>query len=172
MILCSIFQGKHIPTIQENEIKNKISDNLIEINKLIKNRNTTIKLEELGNIKENLYLISELLKTKIENKNQSTSTKIYYIKLKSRNKEYYKIGITKYNILTRFRKENPFQVKIDKVIFEINYDNAEILEEKILSLNKSYKLNPNYKNIKNKILESGNTEIFKHDILKLDSNLQ
>jgi len=90
--------------------------------------------------------------------------KLYYLEIQHHEKLYYKIGITNFDVKSRFKSKNDMD-KI-KIIFEIDFDlaiNALIIEQKIIKKNKQYITDQN-------ILSSGNTEIFNIDIN--DINLQ
>ena len=85
-------------------------------------------------------------------------TILYYVEFIYKNKAFYKIGITKHNILKRFRADKKY---FSKIIFNKSFENGKIafeLEQEILN---KYDI---YKARKVTFLRGGNSELFKVDI--------
>lgn len=88
---------------------------------------------------------------------------LYYLKINQG--QAYKIGITNLSVNERFQKSDLAKIEIIKIIkYEIGAD-AKAEESKILNRYKKHK----YKG--EKLLTSGNTELFHKDILELDAKL-
>jgi len=105
-------------------------------------------LEVLDNLKQNIAY------------REVADTKLYYIRIRHNNTRYYKIGITNHSVKERYSKKN-FS-KIDKIIFETPLKYAKQLETVILThFVKDKTLKP-------AIFPDGYSEVFNHDVLKLD----
>jgi len=87
---------------------------------------------------------------------------LYYIRIDINNEIYYKIGITNLSVKKRFSEyERQFMTVIKIEEFELGMD-AYNKEQSILKKYKQFR----YKG--DNILESGNTELFIYDVLRLD----
>lgn len=149
------------PSKEVSENKQLMDHNLAYIDKL---QNTLLKLSYLISIKE--YTISR------SSAYNEKHIKLYYIRLKDNNRYFYKIGITKYNVFTRYSQDTK-NMNIDKIIFEINCDKAEHIEQAIIELNRAYRLHKlagRYFSPESgeELLDSGNSEIFTEDILSIN----
>lgn len=82
---------------------------------------------------------------------------LYFLKIKTEDEEFYKIGLTKKTIDKRFSKDN-FQIDVLRE-YNTNLYNACVLESVILHENKQYKYEP-------KTIFGGHTECFTKDILR------
>lgn len=89
----------------------------------------------------------------------SKPSKLYYLRIKHDNKTYYKIGVTNFDVKTRFKQKKDYD-KIS-ILFEYSFQGLDAykIEQKILLKYKQYIIN-------DKILSSGNTEIFYVNIFK------
>jgi hypothetical protein len=82
---------------------------------------------------------------------------LYFLKIKTNEEEFYKIGLTKKTIDKRFNKDN-FKIHVLKE-YHTNLYNACILEAIILEENKKHKYEP-------KAIFGGHTECFNKNILE------
>lgn len=89
---------------------------------------------------------------------------LYYVRITRDDKTYYKIGVTKYDVSTRFKDEKNIKVDVLQVFEFGRVGDAYKEELKILN---------NYRHLttKSKPLDrGGNTEVFDSDILGLDQH--
>jgi hypothetical protein len=90
------------------------------------------------------------------------SATLYYLKIY--NGEAYKIGVTNKSVKERFSNKDLENIQvIEKWQFPLGKD-AYAKEQEILKMYKKHKY-------EGSLLESGNTELFKHDVLGLDINI-
>ncbi|WP_141052047.1 GIY-YIG nuclease family protein [Aliarcobacter cryaerophilus] len=120
-------------------------------------------------IKRNEYLKNiRRLKKRIDVK-IGGDTRLYYFKFTHNGQKYFKIGITKNSVLERYSKSDGFisyaTIEINKIFFDIQIENAKKIEQIIIKGFKDFLCNDSsilYK-------ENGYTEVFKKDVLNLDT---
>jgi len=88
---------------------------------------------------------------------------LYYVKIKTTNKEYYKIGVTTKNVTERFRSDTSRGVQIS-LIKSWDYEHACDAYKEEMSIIRLYKGHKT----KDTPLKGGNGEVFDIDVLKLD----
>lgn len=125
-------------------------------------------------VREDIKIMNETLSNKIKDeidvilnfnkkykivKNDNADNRFYYFRFVFQNKKYYKLGITSQTLQERYGGE---YLKIDKVLYDKKIDGAIKLEKLI---KKEYQNNIFPLKFFN---DSGHTEIFSDDILKLD----
>lgn len=86
---------------------------------------------------------------------------LYYIKIKKDDLFLYKIGITNRSVSKRFGSE----IKYITILMEKKFEDGQLAYDKEFEILNKFK---DYKYYGEKVLKSGNTELFTKDILELD----
>ena len=124
--------------------------------------------DELGSLyavikyKKNYDLFNDFIEQIGKNRaysNQGT-TKLYYLKIRHKNKNYYKIGITNRSVKERYKPSEA--KKIESILFENFINDAEILENCLLVHYAEFRTN------NPEVFLDGYTEVFDRDILNMD----
>lgn len=92
---------------------------------------------------------------------------LYYIKVQSNDKSYYKLGITNRDVYTRFNRDKDKKITI---LYECNYSlgiQAKLEEQRLFE-----KFKEDRKHVHGFLNSGGNSELFEKDILNLDLDLE
>jgi|688.fasta_scaffold536878_2 hypothetical protein len=111
-------------------------------------------------------LINEINNIKLEERIGETNAYLYYLNIRLRKKNYYKIGVTvdlKTRMFKLFNGDDTSIALLDYKILPVNH--AYQCEEFILNKYKIFKIMSGLN-----ILSSGNSEIFIRDVLNIQTN--